>query len=152
MDRILRIIVADDDPQIRAFYQSILPAIGHQVLYAAESGQQLIDECKRLSPDLIISDIKMPDMDGIDASEVIYQSTPTPIILVSSYHESELIECAEENHVLAYLVKPITRADMEVAIRLATRRFEEFEALRQETTNLRQALQDRKVIEAPRAS
>ena len=147
VDRSLRIIVADDDAQIRTFYQTILPAIGHRVEFAAETGQQLIDQCARLAPDLIISDIKMPDMDGIDACETIYQSTPTPIILVSSYHESEMIERAQENHVLAYLVKPITPADMEIAIRLAMRRFEEFQELRQETSNLRQALQDRKIIE-----
>ncbi|HWC90130.1 MAG TPA: ANTAR domain-containing protein, partial [Pirellulales bacterium] len=92
-------------------------------------------------------DIKMPDLDGLDASEQIYAGSPVPIILVSGYHDAELIERAQENHILAYLVKPVTLADMEVAISLAMKRFHEFEELRLETSNLRQALQDRKIIE-----
>src|ERR1700682_271583 len=123
MDRVLRIIIADDDPQIRAFYQTILPAMGHQVVFAAETGREMVEQCIALSPDLIVSDIKMPDMDGLDASERIYQHKPTPVILVSGFHDAELITRAQENHVLAYWVKPITRADMEVAIGLARRRF-----------------------------
>jgi len=147
----LRILVADDDSQIREFYEAILGEIGHQVLMTVETGRQLVDQCLQLRPDLIISDIKMPDMDGLDASEQIYHDAPTPIILVSSYHDAELIDRAQENHILSYLVKPITRADLEVAISLARRRFEEFETLRKETSDLRQALQDRKVIERAKA-
>lgn len=147
MDRALRVIVADDDQQAREFYQEILPSMGHEVIFAAANGSELVRQCERLKPDLVISDIKMPDQDGLDASEQIYANTPVPIILVSGYHDAELIERAQENHVRAYLVKPVTRADMEVAISLAMKRFQEFEELRLETSNLRQALQDRKVIE-----
>jgi response regulator NasT len=146
-DRPMRIIFADDDPQIREFYEGLLPAIGHTVLHAAESGAELVQKCQELQPDLVISDIKMPDMDGLDATEKIYKDRPTPIILVSGYHDAELIARAQENHVLSYLVKPITRADLEVAVSLARRRFDEFQALRQETSDLRQALDDRKIIE-----
>ncbi len=92
MERSLRILVADDDSQIREFYQAILSEIGHEVLLVVETGQQLVDQCRRLRPDLVISDIKMPDMDGLDASQQIYREMPTPIILVSSYHDAELIE------------------------------------------------------------
>ncbi|HEY5312733.1 MAG TPA: response regulator [Pirellulales bacterium] len=147
MDRALRVIVADDDQLARDFYQEILPEMGHRVVCAAASGSELVRQCEQLKPDLVVSDIKMPDLDGLDASEQIYASNPVPIILVSGYHDAELIERAQENHVLAYLVKPVTRADMEVAISLAMKRFQEFEELRQETSNLRQALQDRKIIE-----
>jgi response regulator NasT len=151
MDRALRILVADDDPQIREFYKTILADIGHEVLLTVGTGVELVAECRRLRPDLVISDIKMPDMDGLDASQQIYHETPTPIILVSSYHDAELIDRAQENHILSYLVKPVQRADLEVAISLARRRFEEFETLRKETSDLRQALQDRKVIERAKA-
>jgi response regulator NasT len=151
MDRPLRILVADDDSQIREFYQVILSEIGHEVLLVVETGLQLVEQCRRLHPDLVISDIKMPDMDGLDASQQIYDEAPTPIILVSSYHDAELIDRAQQNHILSYLVKPINRADLEIAISLARRRFEEFETLRKETSDLRQALQDRKVIERAKA-
>jgi len=147
MDQALQVIVADDDRQARDFYHQVLPDIGHRVVFAAATGAELVEQCEQLKPDLVISDIKMPDLDGLDASEQIYKSHPVPIILVSGYHDADLIERAQENHILAYLVKPITRADMEVAISLAMKRFHEFEELRLETSNLRQALQDRKIIE-----
>jgi response regulator NasT len=89
----------------------------------------------------------MPDMDGIDASTAICRDAPVPVILVSGYHEPELIERALADHVLAYLIKPIKQADLETAIALAMRRFREFQALHQQADDLRQALEDRKLIE-----
>ena len=89
----------------------------------------------------------MPDMDGIDAAAQIYRNAPVPVILVSAYHDPEFIRRAEADHILAYLVKPIKQADLEPAIGIAMRRFEQFQALRKETSDLKQALEDRKVIE-----
>src|SRR5258708_11256346 len=89
----------------------------------------------------------MPDMDGLEAAVALYDDTAIPVILVSAYHDAELIARAEADHILAYLVKPIKTADLEPAIGLAMRRFAQFQALRQETTDLRQALADRKIIE-----
>jgi response regulator NasT len=66
---------------------------------------------------------------------------------VSAYHDPGLIKRAESDHILAYLIKPIKQADLEPAISIAMRRFEQFQDLRKETADLRQALEDRKVIE-----
>ena len=147
MNQSLRILVADDEPDMRDYFKKILPRLGHRVIAAAENGLQLVEECRKHKPDLVITDIKMPDMDGIDAAQQIYERQPMPIILVSAYHDSELIHRAEADHVLGYLVKPIKQGDLEPAIALAMRRFEQFEALRQEAADLRQALEDRKIIE-----
>jgi response regulator NasT len=147
MSRSLRIAVADDEPRMRAYFQKMLPRLGHQVVAAAETGRELVERCRDLNPDLVITDISMPDLDGIDAAVAIYRHQPLPIILVSAHHEPELIRRAETDHILAYLVKPIKQADLEPAIHIAMRRFEQFQALRQETTDLRQALQERKIIE-----
>jgi response regulator NasT len=89
----------------------------------------------------------MPDMDGIEAADLIGQECPTPVILVSAYHDAESIERAVVDHVLGYLVKPISKADLQPTISVAMRRFAELQALRKESTDLRQALADRKVIE-----
>ena len=70
-----------------------------------------------------------------------------PIVVISAYHEPALIERAGHSHVMAYLVKPIKQGDLAPAIAIATRRFEEFKSLQRETADLRQALEDRKVIE-----
>jgi two-component system, response regulator PdtaR len=147
MTHSLRIAVADDEPDVREYLQKVLLRLGHNVVGAAQTGRALIVLCKSTQPDLIISDIKMPDMDGIDAATEIYKERPIPVILVSAFHDAELIARAEADHVMGYLVKPIKQADLVPAIALATRRFEQFKALQQETADLKQALEDRKIIE-----
>ena len=143
----LRIAVADDESEMRDFFEKVLPRFGHQVVAVAENGVQLVSHCHELKPDLVITDIKMPELDGIEATSQICQERPVPVILVSAYHDPALIARAEADHVLAYLVKPIGIADLQPAISIAMRRFAELQALHQECTDLRQALTDRKIIE-----
>jgi AmiR/NasT family two-component response regulator len=143
----LRIVVADDEPDMRDYFQKILPRLGHQVVAAVQNGRELVEQCKALKPQLVITDIKMPDMDGIEAAAEVYKEYPVPVILVSAYHDADLVARAEADHIMGYLVKPIKQADLIPIIGLAMRRFEQFQALRQEASDLRQALEDRKIIE-----
>jgi response regulator NasT len=147
MNPTYRIVVADDEPDMRDYYREVLPRLGHTVVAAAENGRELVEHCRSYLPDLVITDIKMPEMDGIDAANRIYQERPVPVILVSAHQEPALIERAEMDHVMAYFVKPIKLADLAPTIAIAVRRFEQFQSLRQEATDLRNALADRKVIE-----
>src|SRR5271157_819664 len=143
----LRIGVADDEPYMREYYQDTLSLLGHRVICAARTGRELVQHCSGDRPDLIIADIRMPDLDGIDAVGELSREEPIPAILVSAYHDSELFERTKRGHILAYLVKPINQADLEAAITIAMQRFEQFQALRREAGALRQALEDRKLIE-----
>jgi len=143
----LRIVIADDEPRMRDYLWQSLERLGHQPVAAARTGRELIELCRARRPDLIISDIKMPDMDGIEAASQIYRTGAIPVILVSAFHDVELIERASRNHILAYLVKPVKDTDLAPAIAVAMRRFHEFEALRREAADAKQALEDRKVIE-----
>jgi two-component system, response regulator PdtaR len=143
----LRIAVADDEPDMREYFQKSLARLGHKVVAVTHNGRELVEQCRALHPDLVITDIKMPDMDGIEAAIQVYRERPVPVILVSAYHDATLIERAEADHILGYLVKPIKQADLEPVINLAVRRFEQFQELRKEANDLRQALDDRKVIE-----
>ncbi len=147
MIRSLRIAVADDEPDMRDFFERMLPRSGHQVVCVAKNGRELIECCRETRPDIVITDIKMPDVDGIEASWQINRERPTPVILVSAYHDPELVDRAEADHVMAYLVKPISQADLQPAIALAMRRFEEIQGLRQEADDLKQALAERKIVE-----
>jgi response regulator NasT len=147
MNRALRVAVADDERDMRDFFREFLPPLGHTVVGTAATGAELVALCRAEKPELVITDIKMPDMDGIDAAAAVCRDHAVPVILVSAFHERELLERAEAEHVLAYLVKPIKAADLVPAIGIALRRFEQFQALRREADDLRQALEDRKVIE-----
>ncbi len=147
MTRSLRIAVADDEPDMRDYFTTILPRLGHEVIYAAGTGRELVELCRLAPPDLVITDIKMPDMDGLEAAARIYKQSPVPVILVSAFHDADFIRRAEADHILAYLVKPIKQADLEPAIAIAMRRFEQFQALHKEASDLKQALEDRKTIE-----
>ena len=107
----------------------------------------MLAQCRAAQPDLVITDIKMPGLDGIAAAAEIFRERPTPVILVSAYHDPELVERAGAECVFGYLVKPIKEADLPPAIAVAMGRFEQFRALRQEADDLRQALEDRKLVE-----
>ncbi len=147
MNNSLRIVVADDEPDMREYFQKILPRLGHQVAGVAANGDELVALCQQVQPDLVITDIKMPALDGIDAARRIWEKGPIPVILVSAFHDPELIQRAEADHIMGYLVKPIKQADLEPVIAVTMRLFEQFQMLQRETTDLRQALEDRKQIE-----
>lgn len=147
MNTSLRIAVADDEARMRDYLWESLERLGHHVVSAARTGRELVEQCQQHHPDLVIADIKMPDMDGIDAVRDICRDEPVPIILVSAYHDRETIERATQNHILAYLVKPIKDADLEPAIAVARQRFQEYEAMRTEAADAKQALEDRKIVE-----
>jgi response regulator NasT len=143
----LRVAIADDDPEIRRTVAAMLRALGHEVVFQGSTGRELVNHCFAQLPDLVMTDIDMPDMDGLDAAMAIYERSPAPVILLTAFCTPELIERAEHNHVLGYLVKPTTQAQIEASIAVAVRRHQEFEALRKEAADLRQSLADRKVIE-----
>jgi AmiR/NasT family two-component response regulator len=143
----LRIAVADDEADMREYFQEVLPRLGHSVVGVAKTGRELVDLCKSTKPDLVITDIKMPDLDGIDAADLIYNDHHVPVILVSAFSDPALIERAEMDHIMGYLVKPIKHTDLAPTIAIAVHRFEQFEALRKEANDFKQALADRKVIE-----
>ena len=147
MSRSFRIAVADDEQDMRDYFRKILTRLGHQVVAVASNGRELMEQCRAVHPEMIITDIKMPLLDGIDAATELYSERPLPVILVSAHHDAQTLQRAETDHVMCYLVKPIKQADLEPSIALAVRRFEESQALQKEVEDLRQAAQDRKVIE-----
>jgi response regulator NasT len=147
VSRSLRIAVADDEPDMLLYLQTTLPYLGHEVVAAAQTGPELVAQCRATHPDLVITDIKMPGLDGIAAAAEIFRERATPVILVSAYHDPELIDRAGAEHVFGYVVKPLKEADLPPAIAVAMRRFELFTAMLKEAADLRQALEERKLVE-----
>ena len=145
--RPLRIVVADHDPISGPLHREALGRWGHHVC-AAATGRQLVAECRMLHPDLVISEIELPDMDGIVAAEQICREKPTPIILLLSSEDAGFVRRVLDNpYILACLFKPVGEAGLWVAIISAIDRFERVQSLRLEAAELRQALEQRKCIE-----
>lgn len=147
MSQSLRIVVADDEPDLRDYFRRILPLLGHQVVALATNGHELVERCRQTQPDLVITDIHMPELDGIEAAVRIYQNQPLPIILIAAHLDPETVERAAADHVLGFLVKPIKQGDLLPAIALARRCFEQLTALQQEAVDLREALMHRAVVD-----
>ena len=145
--RTLRIVIAEDDRDMRGFYSLVLPQLGHEVVGSARNGNELIEICRRVTPDLVIADIAMPGMDGLEATEAVYKERPVAIVLVSAHYDKDLIHRAQISHVMCYLVKPVTEADLDTNLAIAMERFQQFQTVIDEARSLRQALEDRKVIE-----
>ncbi len=143
----LRIAVADDERDMREYLEEVLPRLGHRVVAVARTGRELVEKVAATDVDLIITDIKMPDMDGIETSTLVNRDKQVPVILVSAHHDAELLVRAGADHIMAYLVKPVKEADLKTAISMATLRFQHFLTVVREAASLRQALEDRKVIE-----
>jgi response regulator NasT len=147
MNQSLRVAIADDEIFMQDFLREILEDLGHQVVAVAGTGRELVEQSRATQPDLIITDVKMPLLDGLDAAAEIYATAPLPIIVVSAYHDDQLIARAQHNHIASFLVKPIKQDDLGPAIAIAMERFREFQAMCREASDLRQALEDRKLIE-----
>jgi len=114
----LRIAVADDEPVVREYFCTMLPLLGHEVVAVAKNGQELVEICRTGNPDLIIADVRMPDMDGDEALRQICQDQPTPFILISAYSKPIEAPNGFGGVAWAYLTKPIKREDLERAIKL----------------------------------
>lgn len=143
----LRIVIADDEPIIRMDLRRTLENMGHVVVGEAGDGQQAVEITKELKPDIVILDIKMPTMDGIDAAKLISTEAVSPVLLITAYSQRDLVERARDAGVFAYIVKPFREADLMPAIEIAIARFEEFEELDREVSDLEAKLDTRKVVD-----
>lgn len=143
----LRVLIADDESIRLLSLGGQLAGLGHQVVAEATRGDEAVLLAEKHRPDLAILDIKMPVMDGIEAAERITAARPIPIILLTAYNETQLVERATRANISAYLMKPVAEEDLHPAIALALARFREFESLRREVADLRDALEARKVVE-----
>lgn len=147
LDRSLRIAVADDEPEMLLFFRELLPHLGHTVMAEAATGRELVERCRSTHPDLVITDIRMPDLDGLQAAAEVNGGGRVPVILVTAHHDTDVLTRVGADYIMGYLSKPVKPVDLEAAIRMALIRFSHFQTLAKEASDLRQALEDRKVIE-----
>lgn len=125
-----RVLLVDDEALIRMGLQVILRDLGYDVVGEARDGQEAVEKAVALDPDVVIMDVKMPVMDGLEATRRIMAAHPVPIIILTAYGQLSLVEEAADAGVLAYLLKPVRESDIAPAIEVARTRFAELQRLR----------------------
>ncbi|MBP2644941.1 MAG: pdtaR [Firmicutes bacterium] len=143
----LRIVIADNESIIRMDLRELLEEAGHSVVGEAADGVRAIELVRRHKPDLVIMDIKMPEMDGIAASKIISAEKISPVLLLTAFSQKEIVEKAKDSGVLAYLVKPVKEANLFPAMEIALSRFQEFAELERELDQVKNSLETRKVLD-----
>ena len=142
-----RIIIADDESIVRADLKEMLANLGYLVVGDVGDGQSAVNLARELKPDVVLMDIKMPNMDGIEAAKILTAEQIAPVVLLTAYGQKELVDRAKEAGVVGYLVKPFRETDLLPAIEVALSRFSEFKTVRQEVADLQHALETRKLVE-----
>lgn len=143
----IRAVIADDEAIIRMDLKTLLEELGHRVVGEAADGQNALDLTRSLKPDVVIMDIKMPVMDGLDAAKIISEEKIAPVVLLTAYSQKDLIERAKEAGVFAYLVKPFQESDLMPAIEIAISRYLELHELESTVDDLETKLETRKMVD-----
>jgi response regulator NasT len=144
----MKVVIVEDDPTIRLFLRETLEKqLGHQVVGEAATGTEMVRTVLALEPDVVVFDIHLPHVDGLAALRQIYQERIVAAVAITADRDQELVRRALEEHVLAYLVKPVEAHQLGPALHIAWGRFQELRGLESENASLRQTLQNRKIIE-----
>src|SRR5436305_1792354 len=144
----LKVVVVEDDPNVRLFLKETLENhLGHKVIGEAANGTDMVRTVLEGEPDIVVFDIHLPRLNGLDALRQIYQERIVAAVAITADRDADLVRRALEEHVLAFLVKPIEAHQLGPALLVAWARFEELRELTVENAGLRQTLQNRKIIE-----
>ncbi len=143
----LKVLVVEDEALIRLDLAEMLTEEGYVVAGEAGDGEQAVELARRLRPDLVIMDIKMPKVDGITAATTIVDERIAPVVMLTAFSQRELITQARDAGAMAYLVKPFARRELVPAIELAVSRFAEKRALEDEVATLGERLETRKIVD-----
>ncbi|CUU09601.1 MAG: response regulator [Fimbriimonadales bacterium] len=141
-----RVLIVDDEPVIRMDLRAMLESMGHTVVGEADNGETALALARTLQPDLVIVDIMMPGMDGIELSRRLAKERIAPVLILTAYSEQAMIEGADKAGVLGYLVKPFREADLAPAIQVAVSRYREMRAIEAQMLNLEREMKARKTI------
>ncbi len=142
-----RIIVAEDEAIIRMDLVEMLREAGYNVIGEAANGREAISLARHLKPDLAILDVKMPEIDGISAAELIVSEKLAAVLMLTAFSQRELVERARDAGAMAYLVKPFSISDLTPAIEMALGRYAEIQALEAEVGELGERLEARKLVD-----
>lgn len=143
----IRILIADDEPLIRMNLRETLAEQGYLVVGEAGDGQSAVNMTRQLRPDLVLLDIKMPHMDGLEAAKAIHEEGLAPVLLLTAYSSRDLVMRARDAGVLGYLIKPVRDAELMPLIEVTLARWGEHTNRKRELGHLKDRIESRKLIE-----
>jgi AmiR/NasT family two-component response regulator len=143
----MRLVIADDESIIRMNLKETLVGLGYLIVGEAGDGVSVINLARELRPDLVVMDIKMPKLDGIQAAKVLTEERIAPVLLLTAYSDRELVDRAREAGVVSYIVKPFRDAELLPAIEIAQARYTEFREMDKQIDDLKETLETRKLVD-----
>jgi len=141
------VVVAEDEALIRLDLVELLNDEGYEVVGQASDGETAVALARELEPDLVVMDVKMPVMTGIEAAEIISDERIAPVVMLTAFSQRDLVEQAREAGAMAYVVKPFDASDVVPAIEMAMARFAELRAVEDEAADLADRLESRKLVD-----
>ena len=143
----IRVVIAEDEAIIRLDLRETLESAGYEVVADTGRGDEAVKLVSEYKPEVVILDIKMPGIDGIQVAREIGTTEDTAVVILTAFSQRELIDEAVDAGALAYLVKPYQQSDLVPAIEIARRRHQEMRELTDQAKTLEDRLKARKVIE-----
>ena len=143
----MRVLIVDDESLIRMDLRDIIESCGHEVVAEGTNGVEALELCKKHKPDIILMDVKMPELDGIEAARQIGFHHEAPVVLLTSYSQQDLIDKARDSGVYGYLIKPVRAEQLAPTLEMALGRYKSDAQLREKMAELEQSLEDRKIIQ-----
>ena len=144
---VTRILVAEDEAISRMDLCEMLENLGYTVVGQAGDGVAAVNLARTLKPDLVLMDIKMPELDGISAAETLAAERSVPVLLLTAYSDREFVDRAVDAGVMGYLVKPFAEAQLKPAIEVALERWREVRQIQQDLAETKETLETRKLVE-----
>ena len=143
----VRVVLAEDEAIIRLDLKETLEDEGYEVVGDTGRGDRAVELVGELDPDVVILDVKMPGLDGIEAARHIAASYDTAVVILTAFSQRDLIDRAIEAGALAYLVKPFSRSELVPAVEIARVRHREMRALTDQARTMADRLEARKVLD-----
>jgi len=143
-----KIVIADDEPITRMDLREILEAEGYDVVGEASDGFDAVELCRKYSPDLVLMDIKMPLLDGLNAAKIIQnENLDSGVVLITAYSGKEFVEKATKVGVIGYIVKPIDEKSLIPTLEVAISKSAEIKKIKVDIEKACSKLDERKIVE-----
>lgn len=142
-----RIVIADDEALICMDLREMLEEAGHEVVGVGSDGVEALDLVKEKKPDLVILDVKMPRLDGLQAAKMIAHDNLAPVVLLTAFGDEDMIEKAKKSMVFGYVMKPVEERTLFPAIQIAVSQYRQKRDMVDRVKYMERELAARKIVD-----